>query len=30
MQPLLITEPIANPEYCRINLMEMMFECYEV
>ena len=26
--PVLLTEPIANPEYCRTNLYEQMFECY--
>lgn len=25
----LLTEPIANPEYCRNNLYEQLFECYE-
>ena len=28
--PLIITEPIANPEYCRQNILEQYFECYEV
>ncbi|KAL4456886.1 hypothetical protein ABPG74_014524 [Tetrahymena malaccensis] len=28
--PLIITEPVANPEYCRQNLLEQYFECYEI
>lgn len=26
--PVMITEPAANPEYCRVNLYEQIFECY--
>ncbi|KAI9579045.1 hypothetical protein GQX74_005928 [Glossina fuscipes] len=28
--PVLITEPLANPTYCRQTLNELLFECYEV
>ncbi|XP_013107757.1 actin-related protein 5 [Stomoxys calcitrans] len=29
-QPVLITEPLANPNYCRQNMNELLFECYGV
>uniref|UniRef100_A0A1A9WW28 Actin-related protein 5 n=1 Tax=Glossina brevipalpis TaxID=37001 RepID=A0A1A9WW28_9MUSC len=28
--PVLITEPLANPNYCRQTMNELLFECYEV
>lgn len=28
--PVIITECFANPEYCRLNLLEQFFECYSV
>jgi actin-related protein 5 len=28
--PLALTEPVANPNYCRKKLNELLFECYEI
>ena len=28
--PLLMTEPLCNPNYCRSNTSELLFECYRV
>lgn len=28
--PLLMTEPLCNPNYCRQNISELLFECYRV
>lgn len=28
--PVLITEPMCNPNYCRSNVSELLFECYRV
>jgi len=28
--PVLMTEPICNPNYCRQNVSELLFECYRV
>jgi actin-related protein 5 len=27
--PLIVTEPMASPEFCRSNLYELLFECYQ-
>lgn len=26
--PVLLTEPMCNPNYCRTNTSELLFECY--
>jgi actin-related protein 5 len=26
--PVLMTEPLCNPNYCRSNVSELLFECY--
>ena len=26
--PVIMTEPMCNPNYCRSNLSELLFECY--
>ncbi len=26
--PILMTEPMCNPNYCRSNVSELLFECY--
>ena len=28
--PLIISEPMANPQHCRSSLMEQFFECYQI
>ena len=28
--PVLMTEPLCNPNYCRSNINELLFECYRV
>ncbi|CDW79283.1 actin-related protein 5 [Stylonychia lemnae] len=28
--PLLLTEPMCNPNYCRSNISELLFECYRI